>query len=142
MSRLRAAADALRRQKDRRQKAEQTWQAAVVASGDAALKAAAEALRAGRIVAVKGLGGFHLMADAGNDAAIRRLRESKPRRAKPFAIMARDLAQVQALCSVPPAAEALLTSAEAPIVLLEKGLGIRDQGQGTGSGAQRTEGGG
>ncbi len=99
---------------------------------------AADALRAGRIVAVKGLGGFHLMADAGNDAAIRRLRESKPRRAKPFAIMARDLAQVQALCSVPPAAEALLTSAEAPIVLLEKGLGIRDQGAEIRT--QRTEG--
>ena len=79
---------------------------------------------AGRIVAVKGLGGFHLMADAGNDAAIQRLRESKPRRAKPFAIMARDLAQVQTFCSVPPAAEALLTSPEAPIVLLEKGSGV------------------
>jgi hydrogenase maturation protein HypF len=102
------------------------------ASDDAALKAAAAALRAGQIVAVKGLGGFHLMANAGNDAAIRRLRESKPRRAKPFAIMARDLAQVQTLCSVPPAAAALLTSPEAPIVLLEKRLGIRDQGAGDG----------
>ena len=117
----------------RRQKAEgRTDGQAAVASGDAALKAAAEALRAGQIVAVKGLGGFHLMADAGNDAAIRRLRESKPRRAKPFAIMARDLDQVRAFCVVPPAAEALLTSAEAPIVLLEKGLGIRDQGSGDG----------
>ena len=80
------------------------------------------------------------MADASNDAAIRRLRESKPRRAKPFAIMARDLAQVQALCAVPPAAEALLTSAEAPIVLLEKGLGIRDQGSGDGGQASRVRG--
>jgi hydrogenase maturation protein HypF len=100
------------------------------AEDDDALRQAADALRTGRIVAIKGLGGFHLMADAGNDAAIRRLRESKPRRAKPFAIMARDLAQVQALCSVPPAAEALLTSPEAPIVLLEKRSGIRDQGSG------------
>ena len=115
-----------------------TRHSSLVALGDDALRSAAEALRAGRIVAVKGLGGFHLMADAGNDAAIRRLRESKPRRAKPFAIMARDLAQVQALCSVPPAAEALLTSAEAPIVLLEKGLGIRDQGAEIRT--QRTEG--
>ena len=94
-------------------------------------------LRGGRIVAVKGLGGFHLMADAGNDAAIRRLRESKPRRAKPFAIMARDLAQAQAFCSVPPAAEALLTSAEAPIVLLEKDedprSGIRRRRSGAGN---------
>ena len=73
------------------------------------------------------------MVDAGNDAAIRRLRESKPRRDKPFAIMARDLAQVQAFCAVPPAAEALLTSPEAPIVLLEKGTGARDQESGDGS---------
>jgi hydrogenase maturation protein HypF len=116
-----------------RQKAEgRTNGQSGAASDDAALKAAAAALRAGQIVAVKGLGGFHLMADAGNDAAIRRLRESKPRRAKPFAIMSRDLAQVQTLCSVPPAAEALLTSPEAPIVLLEKRLGIRDQGAGDG----------
>ena len=134
MSRVRAAADALRRQKAEGEKAELSiaghWSSSVVASGDARPEAAADALRAGRIVAVKGLGGFHLMADAGNDAAIRRLRERKPRRAKPFAIMARDLARVRALCAVPPAAEALLTSAEAPIVLLEKGLGIRDQGAG------------
>ncbi len=116
----------------RRQKAEgRTDGQAAVASGDAALKAAADALRAGRIVAVKGLGGFHLMADAGNDAAIRRLRESKPRRAKPFAIMARDLAQARQLCVIPPAAEALLTSAEAPIVLLEKGAGHGSQGAGS-----------
>jgi len=107
-----------------------TRHSSLVAQGDDALRRAADAITAGRIVAVKGLGGFHLMADAGNDAAIRRLRESKPRRAKPFAIMARDLAQVQALCSVPPVAEALLTSAEAPIVLLEKGSGIGDQGAG------------
>ena len=87
-------------------------------SGDEALTSAVAALCAGRIVAVKGLGGFHLMVDARNDAAIRRLRESKPRRAKPFALMARDLAQVRQFCEVSPEAEALLTSAEAPIVLL------------------------
>ncbi len=91
-----------------------------LASGDAALKAAAAALVAGRIVAVKGLGGFHLMVDARDDAAIRRLRESKPRRAKPFALMARDLTQVRQFCAVSPEADALLTSAEAPIVLLPR----------------------
>ncbi|MCX7668633.1 MAG: carbamoyltransferase HypF, partial [Anaerolineae bacterium] len=91
-----------------------------VADAEEALQRAADALRAGRIVAVKGLGGFHLMVDARNDAAIQRLRESKPRRAKPFALMARDLAQVRQFCEVPPAAEALLTSVEAPIVLLRK----------------------
>jgi hydrogenase maturation protein HypF len=97
-----------------------------VATGDAALKRAAAALRAGQIVAVKGLGGFHLMADAGSDEAVRRLHESKPRRAKPFALMARDLDQVRELCEVPPAAEALLTSPEAPIVLLEKRSSVDD----------------
>ena len=78
-----------------------TRHSSLVTQGDDALRGAADALAAGHIVAVKGLGGFHLMADAGNDSAIRRLRESKPRRAKPFAIMARDLAQVQALCVCP-----------------------------------------
>jgi len=87
---------------------------------DEALRRAAEALRGGRIVAVKGLGGFHLMVDARDDGAIRRLRESKPRRAKPFALMARDLDQIRQFCEVPVEAEALLTSAEAPIVLLRK----------------------
>jgi len=90
------------------------------AVGDEALRRTAAALRAGRIVAVKGLGGFHLMVDARDAAAIRRLRESKPRRAKPFALMARDLAQVRQFCIVSAAAEALLTSPEAPIVLLPK----------------------
>ncbi len=94
--------------------------AGVVPRDAEALRAAAEALRGGQIVAVKGLGGFHLMVDARNGAAIRRLRASKPRRAKPFALMARDLAQVRQFCAVSPAAEALLTSPEAPIVLLPK----------------------
>ncbi|MCC7353467.1 MAG: carbamoyltransferase HypF [Anaerolineae bacterium] len=91
-----------------------------VAEGDEALRGAAEALRAGHIVAVKGLGGFHLMVDARHAEAIARLRERKPRRDKPFAVMARDLAQARALCEIPPQAEALLTSPEAPIVLLRR----------------------
>ena len=55
---------------------------------------AAELLRAGKILAVKGLGGFHLMVDARNSAAINRLRERKHRHEKPFAVMASDLDQV------------------------------------------------
>jgi hydrogenase maturation protein HypF len=66
------------------------------------------------------LGGFHLVVDARNDAAIGRLRASKPRRAKPFALMARDLAQVRQFCEASAAAEALLAAPEAPIVLLPK----------------------
>jgi hydrogenase maturation protein HypF len=91
-----------------------------LAEGEAALRAAAEALRAGQTLAVKGLGGFHLVVDARNAEAIARLRERKPRRDKPFALMVRDLAQARELCEVPPQAEALLTSAEAPIVLLRR----------------------
>jgi hydrogenase maturation protein HypF len=89
-----------------------------VAEGDDALRRTADALRAGQIVAVKGLGGFHLMVDARDAAALTRLRERKPRRDKPFALMARDLEQARTLCEISPQAEALLTSPEAPIVLL------------------------
>lgn len=84
------------------------------------LAAAADLLRAGAIVAVKGIGGFHIMADARNEATLQRLRQRKPRRDKPFAIMARDLEQVDALCLVEPAEAVQLVSAQAPIVLLRR----------------------
>jgi len=93
---------------------------AVIAEGEAALRGTVTALRAGQIVAVKGLGGFHLMVDARNAEAINRLRERKPRRDKPFALMVRDLEQARLLCVIPEAAAALLASPEAPIVLLER----------------------
>ncbi len=92
----------------------------ILAEGDAALRRAADALRSAQIVAVKGLGGFHLMLDARDAAALARLRERKPRRDKPFALMARDLDQARTLCQVPPQAEALLVSPESPIVLLPR----------------------
>jgi hydrogenase maturation protein HypF len=88
--------------------------------GEEALQAAVTALGEGRIVAVKGLGGFHLMADARDAGAVRRLRERKPRREKPFALMARDLDQVRSLCETGEKAEALLASPEAPILLLPR----------------------
>jgi hydrogenase maturation protein HypF len=91
-----------------------------LAEGDDALHRTADALRAGQIAAVKGLGGFHLMVDARNAEAIARLRERKPRRDKPFALMVRNLDQAKALCEIPPQAEELLSSAEAPIVLLRR----------------------
>ncbi len=90
------------------------------ATGDAALQGAAEALRQGAIVAVKGLGGFHLLVDATNGAAVARLRERKPRRAKPFALMVRDLDQAREICHLDPQAEEALRSPEAPIVLLPR----------------------
>jgi hydrogenase maturation protein HypF len=95
-----------------------------------ALVCAADLIRAGKILAVKGLGGFHLLVDARDAAAINRLRERKHRYAKPFAVMAPDLAQANLLCDVSTEAAALLASAEAPIVLLEKRAGARSQGSG------------
>jgi len=83
-----------------------------------ALDAAGALLRDGRIVGVKGLGGFHLAVDATNDDAVRRLRRRKHREAKPLAVMVRALEEAQALAEVPQAAAAVLQSPERPIVLL------------------------
>ncbi|HEY84749.1 MAG TPA: carbamoyltransferase HypF, partial [Chloroflexi bacterium] len=81
---------------------------------------AADAIKAGKIVAVKGLGGFHLMVDARNAEAVATLRRRKPRRDKPLAVMARNMAQARQVCKISPKAEDLLTSPAAPIVLLPK----------------------
>ncbi len=88
--------------------------------GDEALHHAADALGVGQIVALKGLGGFHLMVDARNAEAIERLRQRKPRRDKPFALVVRDLDQAKALCDISSQAEELLSSPESPIVLLRR----------------------
>jgi hydrogenase maturation protein HypF len=93
---------------------------AAVARRDAALVAAAEALRGGRTVAVKGIGGFHLLVDACNDAAVRRLRAAKGRAEKPFAVLFPSLAVVRARCRLGPEEEALLTGPARPIVLLRR----------------------
>jgi len=84
------------------------------------IAAAAARLQAGAAVAVKGLGGFHLAANATNDAAVERLRERKQRVGKPFAIMARDVACVEQFCHLDEFGRALLLSPERPIVLLPK----------------------
>ena len=86
---------------------------------EAAMQRAAALLRAGKILAIKGLGGFHLACDATNREAVRTLRARKRRPHKPFAIMVATLDDVRGLCRVPPAAEALLTSPQCPIVLLQ-----------------------
>ncbi|MFZ5587307.1 MAG: carbamoyltransferase HypF [Thermodesulfobacteriota bacterium] len=78
---------------------------------------AALALRAGQIVAIKGLGGFHLAADAFDQAAVARLRARKHREEKPLALMAPDLAAARRLVELDPVAEEALTSRERPIVL-------------------------
>jgi len=80
-------------------------------------------IRAGKVVAVKGLGGFHLVCDPFNKAAVARLRRTKARRTKPLALMARDLAVVRRYASVTAAERELLLSARRPIVLLKKRAG-------------------
>ncbi len=94
--------------------------ASVRATHDAALRAAAQAIRDGLVVAVKGLGGFHLLADADRPEAVARLRRGKLRDEKPFAIMVPDLASARALCVISPVEERVLISPEAPIVLLRR----------------------
>jgi hydrogenase maturation protein HypF len=99
------------------------WQrsgaAAPSACGDAALAEAVAAIAAGGIVAVKGLGGYHLACDAVDPVAVGRLRDRKRRWAKPFAVMVRDLAAARRLAEIVPAEAALLTSPARPIVLLK-----------------------
>ena len=95
-------------------------QGVVISSRDAALLQAVEAIQSGAIVAVKGIGGFHLLVDATNAAAINRLRERKHRDEKPFALMFPSLASVREFCRVDELEERLLLSAESPIVLLRK----------------------
>ena len=77
------------------------------------------ALARGDVVAVRGIGGYLLAADAFGREPLARLRSRKRRPHKPFAVMAPDLAAVRRYCAVPPEAEALLTSPEAPIVILD-----------------------
>ncbi len=80
---------------------------------------AAEALRQGKIVAIKGLGGFHLAADALNRQAVERLRRRKGREAKPFAVMVSDIRAALRFGYMDDAEEAALASRERPIVLCE-----------------------
>ncbi len=81
---------------------------------------ALELLQAGRIVAIKGLGGFHLACDATNAAVVAALRARKQREEKPFAVMVGDLGQAARHAKLCAGEAALLTSPERPIVLLEK----------------------
>ena len=82
------------------------------------LKGAAELLKHGAVVAVKGLGGFHLACDASNAAAVRLLRERKHRDEKPFAVMIADLDAAKVVAAISADEEALLTSPERPIVIV------------------------
>jgi hydrogenase maturation protein HypF len=84
------------------------------------IRDAGKLISEGRVIALKGNGGFHLAASTLQDAPIERLRESKERRNKPFAIMARDLQSIMTFAEVRTAERELLTSYVRPIVLLHK----------------------
>ena len=101
-----------------------------VAEGDAAVIAVKEMLRAGSVVAIKGLGGFHLVCDATSDAAVGILRSRKQRVGKPFAVMVANLAAARAIASVDEQERRLLESRERPIVLVRK----RSEGGGLSAG--------
>ncbi len=89
-------------------------------TGPDPIEEAVAALRRGAIVAVKGLGGFHLACDAADAGAVARLRERKRRAHKPFAVMFPDLEQVEAEAVVEPEARAALLGTRRPIVLLPR----------------------
>ena len=86
----------------------------------APLEEARRRLAAGEILAIKGLGGFHLACDARHPTAARRLRDRKRRSDKPFALMARDLAAISEICGISAAARTALLSPQCPIVILPR----------------------
>lgn len=98
----------------------------IIAHHHEALLKTADALQAGKIVALKGLGGFHLLVDARNEKAVCRLRERKRRDEKPLALMFPLLNQVKSECEVSDLEERLLASPESPIVLLRRRSGVRN----------------
>ena len=94
--------------------------------GHDAIRHVRKILAGGGIVALKGIGGFHLACDARNFSAVQRLRDSKTRPTKPFAVMFSDLAAVERECILTAAQKNFLDSPQKPIVL----VGIRDKGLG------------
>ena len=91
-----------------------------IATGIDAIEKVVGRLQDGQVVAIKGLGGFHLAVDASNEEAIKTLRQRKNREEKPFAIMCRSLVQVQSICDLDDVEIEMLTSSAAPIVLLRQ----------------------
>jgi len=87
-------------------------------TGSNPIAAASQLLKEGKIVAIKGLGGFLLACDATNDTAVKTLRQRKKRSSKPFAIMVTDIDEAKRHCHVSPEEENLLTSPQSPIVLI------------------------
>ncbi|MEO6503461.1 MAG: carbamoyltransferase HypF [Jatrophihabitantaceae bacterium] len=92
--------------------------------GKAAITESRRLLAAGAIVAVKGLGGYHLACDAGDELAVATLRKRKDRGDKPFAVMVADLAAAGRIAGISPAEAALLTDPRRPVVLLPQRAGL------------------
>lgn len=88
--------------------------------GAEAITATREAVMAGKIIAVKGIGGFHLCCDAKNESTVKRLRKLKNRPAKPLAVMLKDISTARRECDFGEVQEKLLTGWQKPIVLLDK----------------------
>ena len=105
---------------------------------DEALRGAADVIRRGQILALKGLGGFQLLVDARQEQAVARLRERKHREEKPFALMFPSGEQVADACQMSTAEERLLNSPEAPIVLLRKRETAEQSSDGKGEPATRS----
>lgn len=91
----------------------------VVERGEA-ISEAIRRLGAGEVVAIKGLGGFHLACDASNEEAVAKLRERKRKSLKPFAIMSPDIETIKSFCLLSPEEERLLSGYQRPIVLLRR----------------------
>ncbi len=102
------------------------WRSKVPTEAEDDIARAAVLLREGAILAIKGLGGFHLACDATNPDAVAKLRERKTRPHKPLAVMMQDVEAVRRCCELSPEEEAMLTSPAAPILLLtpKPGSGI------------------
>ena len=93
------------------------------ASGRDAITGARKLLAEGAIIAIKGIGGFHLACDAADSQAVERLRAIKPRPMKPFAVMAKDMETARRECVVEPGQEDILDGHQKPIILLKKRAG-------------------
>ncbi len=80
----------------------------------------AQFIKDGKILAIKGIGGFHIVCDASNDTVIQKLREYKYRPSKPFAIMCKDINQIEKIVTLNVKEKEVLTSKEAPVVVCDK----------------------
>ncbi|MBE0570134.1 MAG: carbamoyltransferase HypF [Ignavibacteriaceae bacterium] len=97
----------------------------IISEKQSALKQTVELIRQGKIIALKGLGGFQLIVDATNDEAVRELRKRKHREEKPFALMFPSIESINNVCEVFEIEERVLCSTESPIVLVKKASRIQ-----------------